>query len=571
MTDICIFDGAYGTYIDYTKLNLEFPEMANIANRDIVLNVHREYINSGATAIKTNTFGVNPSLISQNDVLENVIKSGFEIACEAALGRDIKIFSDMGPIYEENADDAYVKLAEIFIGAGAKCFLFETLNEASYLHKAIRYIKNNVADSIIITSFAVSQDGYTKSANYYKDLFDEAIALGADYVGLNCVCGPVHMLELIKAIPVGKYPLIVMPNAGYPTNVNGRTVYFDNPEYFSEKLFEIYSYGVRVLGGCCGTTPEHIRLFVNKVKSGKPETIKAGTAVSRVSATKKNPDYDKKTVIAVEISPPIDADAAYIINASNMAKQHGADFITVPDSPLGKARANSFIISGIVQRQCGINTIPHICCRDKNQIAIKGDLLAANIDGIRSVLAITGDAIAKQDRVEASNVFGLNSFKLISFIKSLNETVFAQSPYTICAALNISPSNFDFELRRAEKKIKSGADILLTQPIFSAENAENLFMAKARLNCKIMAGVMPLAGYKNAMFLNNEVAGINIPTEIIKSLENKDADEAKDICLGYAKGIIDGIKGECDGYYIMTPLKRIDLSLEIVDYIRRFN
>ena len=272
--------------------------------------------------------------------------------------------------------------------------------------------------------------------------------------------------------------------------------------------------------------------------------------------------------IAVEINAPVDLDISYMLEAAKKAKEYGADFITVPDSPLGKTRANSFMISSIIKRTAGIDTIPHLCCRDKNQIAIKGDLIAANIEGISNVLVVTGDSVAEAHRSDAKQVFGFNSLKLISFIKNLNETVFHDNSYNICAALNTNAENFDAELKRAKNKIENGANCFLTQPIFSEKNIDNFLKAKKILNCRILAGIIPLAGYKNALFLNNEVPGIEIPDKIIMDLKDKSAQESKEISINYAKNIIKKVEENCDGYYIMTPLKKIDFSIELIKYIR---
>lgn len=562
-----IFDGALGTYLAAKNLHLDFPEMANITDKDTVFTIHKEYIASGINAIKTNTFGANSTLITDFSLLKSIIKSGFAIANRAAANTSVKVFADIGPIHAVSASDEYKKVVDIFIDCGATNFLFETMYEISGLKECITYIKDKIPNAVIITSFAVGQDGYTRLGKYYKVLFDQATLFGADHVGLNCICGPAHMLNLIKAVPPKKYSLAAMPNAGYPTIVNGRTVYVDNAEYFSEKLFEIYSLGVEVVGGCCGTTPEHIRRFTKRIEAFKPQEVQTPITQSHINTVAKN-DFEN-TVIAVEIPAPLNVDISYTLAAAEKAKQLGADFITIPDSPLGKTRANSFMISSLIQRRVGIKAIPHLCCRDKNQIAIRGDLVAANIDGISNVLALTGDSVAESDRNEAKNVFGFNSFKLMGFIKSLNNTVFTENPYNICAALNINAANFDSELARAENKIAEGAICFFTQPILSEKNIENYFKAKARLDCKILAGIMLLAGYKNSLFLNNEVSGIEIPDKIIKLFKDKNPADTRDISVNYACSIVDRIKENCDGFYIMTAMKKIDFLSDLIKHIRR--
>ena len=568
MKDIIVFDGAFGTYILSKGARLDFPEQANIAEPGLVLEIHREYIASGVNAVKTNTFAANSGLGVDFSMLRRMIQSGFGLATQAALNTGVRVFADIGPVFHDGAADEYRQIADIFLGCGAENFLFETLNDAAGLQETIAHIRREAPKAVVIASFAVGQDGYTKSGEYYQTLLDAATACGADYVGLNCICGPSHMRDLIKRLPAGKYNLTAMPNAGYPSAVNGRTVYIDNPDYYAEKLLEIYSYGVKVIGGCCGTTPEHIRRFTEKVKTRKPRRA-AGTGKEVPLKTGAKSGFDKAgAIIALEIAAPVDTDVSYIWDAAQRVKDAGADFITVPDSPLGKTRANSFMVSSMIRREVGIQTIPHVCCRDKNQIAIKGDLIAASIEGISSVLVITGDPIAEIYRGSAKNVFGLNSFELIGFIKNLNGAIFSGRPYHICAALNTSAARFDLELERAGTKIAKGAECFFTQPIFTQKNMENLKKAKATLGCKILAGIMPPASYKNALFLNNEMPGIEIPEEVVRSLMGKSKREAKEISMAYAKGIVERIRGDCDGYYLMTPLKKIDFSIELIQTIR---
>ena len=558
------FDGAFGTYYHKLHPDSSMPELANLEHKQDVYAIHRAYIESGATAIKTNTFGANPLNMPEAQMAA-VLQSGYQIAVQAA-GQAASVFADIGPISAENAADSYLKIAALFLAEGASHFLFETQSSFQELLPAIRYIKAHCDNAVVIVSFAVAQDGYTQNGEHYHALFAEAAAAGADYVGLNCICGPAHMLRLIAEADTDKYAVIAMPNSGYPATVNGRTVYVDNPDYFSDKLCDIYRCGVSAIGGCCGTTPAHIQASIQKIKAldsvipPKPSVVKEPVVV-------EHPDWNH-IMIAVEIAAPVDTDFSFALSASKSLKKAGADFITIPDSPLAKTRANSMMISAKIQREVGIPAIPHISCRDRNQIALKGDLIAGNIEGLREILAITGDPIPESERTKVKQVFGFHSYKLIHFISELNGAVFQQTPYRICAALNTSAVNFDAELKRAEEKAKNGAVCFLTQPLFSEKNIANYQTAKKVLPYKILAGIMPIAGYKNALFLNNEVPGIKVSEEIILALKDQPPEHAKEICLAYAKKTVDAVSEMCDGYYIMTPLKKIDYSIELVQHIR---
>lgn len=575
---VLFFDGAFGTYYNKISGKNVNCELANINDKDTVYKIHREYIFAGANAIKTNTYGANSLLSSDFKVISQIIKNGYEIALSVAEQTNALVFADIGYINSDNVNvlDEYIDIAKVFIKCGAKGFIFETLADYEPLIPAIDYIKENVSEAFIIVSFAVMQDGYTQKGHYYKKLIDLASKnKNIDVVGLNCICGPSHIFNLIKSLDLSSINFSAMPNSGYPSKINGRTVFQDNAEYFSEKLLDIFKLGVKTIGGCCGTTPEHIRLALNKIsKITDTSPIIHIDKLEELETTARNNNFkDKllqsKKVIAVELDPPIDTDCEFIISASKKAKSVGADIITVADSPLARTRADSIMISAKIKREVSIEVLPHLSCRDRNHIGIKASLMGASIENINNILVITGDPIAQIDRADYKGVFSFNSFNLISYINNLNAELFNHSPFYICGALNINSMQFENELKRAEKKIENGATTLLTQPIFSDEGIYNLELAKKRLNCNILAGILPIASYKNAMFLNNEVSGINIPAGFINKLKDKSVDEVYEISVRFSLDIINKAYNICDGFYLMTPLKKIDLVCEIIKQIRK--
>ncbi len=572
-----LFDGAFGTY--YASLPAvpdearDHPELACLLDPEEVVRIHRDYIDSGAAAVKTNTYGVNRRLTGDTGRRDELLRQGYALAARAAEGTGALVFADIGPVEGEDAPEAqaeYAAIADVLLRAGATRFLFETLPEAAPCGEAFRRIRETTADGLIIASFAVTRDGYTRRGRHYLELFAQAAALGADVVGLNCVCGPAHMLELLRRVEPGRYRLSAMPNAGYPSTVNGRCVYLDNPAYFAGRIRELRDSGVQVLGGCCGTTPRHIRAAADSLRDGGDRTA-AVIAVEKPRGREPTPsplEACVHPVVAVELPPPTDGEAGFLLDACRRLKARGADFVTLPDSPMAKPRASSLMTAGLCRRETGIEVLPHLCCRDRNQIAIKGDLLAGSLFGVRHVLAITGDAVPETDRFSTKNVFGLNSWQLIRFIASLNEELFPETPYYICAALNINAANFSQELCRAERKLENGARCLITQPLFSDRGIANFRQARQALSCRLLAGIMPVAGYRNAVFLNNEVPGIEIPDTVVGALRDKGREEARDISLRYCAEIIGRVRDACDGYYIMTPLRRIDLSEAVVRTIR---
>lgn len=562
-----IFDGAFGTYYsseygpdcigDYA--NTEFPSR--------VLSIHRKYIESGAKAIKTNTFTLNKARFPDKNELAAMISAGISLAKEAAE-ESILVFADIGTIPEGTSED-YIELADIFIENGAENFLFETLAEFKPLDMVLTHIRNKLPKAGIIVSFGSSPDGYTRQGNSVSELIKEAAKHKAvDAVGINCVCGPAHALNLISSLENIEKPLSVMPNAGYPSFENGRTVYNDNATYFAEKAKELRKYGVSVIGGCCGTTPEHISALVSALNESNIISVNENKKAQISSSVKENPFESKlkngKKIMAVEFDPPAGTDISCVVDAAALLKGCGCDLLTIADNPLSRSRADSLITACAVSERTGLPVMPHLTCRDRNRLAIKSGLMAANGMGVRNILAVTGDPLTDGEK----GVFSFNSFKLINFISDMNKKEFASSPYLVGAALNLNAKIFDIELKRAAQKAELGAKVFLTQPVATDTAFENLKTAYKTLNTPILVGIYPVAGYKNALFLKNEVAGIDIPDSLIKSLEGKSKEEALGISVEFSYEKASQIAPFCNGFFIMTPLKRTDIVIELIHKIK---
>lgn len=571
-----LFDGGFGTY--YSALyDSDSPcEMANLNHADAVLHIHREYIQAGAQAIKSNTFAANTLTLGlEFSEVEELLAAGWRLACEAAAGTSVEVFADIGPIpgeYEEVIGQ-YHRILDTFIRLGAVHFVLETMNEA-YIFKLCDYIRAHVENAFIIVSFAVGPDGYTVRGVPFDTLAQAGEASSADAFGFNCISGPAHLLRIATETSHTKL-LSIMPNSGYPSVTEGRTVYIDNPRYFAEKMLQIHQAGAKILGGCCGTTPEHIRLtarllahagealpVIREIKSGRTAVTENAFAIKLLAGEK---------VIAVELDPPLDADCSHIAEAAPYLRDAGADAITVADSPLARARADSMMISAKIQREAGIQAIPHLTCRDHNTIGLKSILLGGSIEGVRNVLIVTGDPVPSLDRSEIKGVFSVNSYSLIHYAEHLNRDVFVGQEFFIGSALNINVPKFDYELSRALKKQENGAKFFLTQPIYTEVAVENFLRACEILDSRILAGIMPIASYKNAVFLNNEVPGIHIPEEIIRAMEGKTPEEVRGISLDYSLKIIKRIHKSADGYYLMTPLKKYRLVGDLIQKIKEID
>ena len=569
-----IFDGAIGTYYS-SKFNKNTAcELANLFDRDSIYNIHKEYIEAGVDAVKTNTFGANRfSLACDQQEADKIIKMGWEIAKRAIEGTKAVVFADIGPIPVTEgfaAFEEYKKIVDIFLECGAERFLFETFANYDILLELSAYIRLKKPQAVIITSFAVYPDGYTKEGLFYIDIINKVSSSGlVNAYGLNCISGPAHMLRLINDLNLKGRNIIIMPNSGYPSTERGRTVYIDN----AEKLLDLKKLGVKILGGCCGTTPRHIAAATKLFSESRTLSENSNEAESSIECTlgKKNVLFqllESKKPILVEIDPPFDTKWEYMLKDAFLLKQAGADMITIADSPQAKARADSSILAAKLYREAGIPTMPHITCRDKNLLGIKAMLLGLHIEGVRNVLTITGDPIAHTERENIKGVFSINSSKLAGYISSLNSNVFCEEEFKIGGALNINAVNFEAELRRSFSKIQNGIGYFLTQAVYTDVGISNLIKATQTLNVPIFAGIMPLVGYKNAQFINNEVPGIEIEPEIVEMFKDKSREESERIGINLSIKSINKLYKHVAGFYLMTPLKRTHVICELIKEIR---
>ncbi|MDD3570858.1 MAG: bifunctional homocysteine S-methyltransferase/methylenetetrahydrofolate reductase [Lachnospiraceae bacterium] len=578
---LLIFDGAMGTYFIKKSTNpQEKCELANLTQEEIVYSIHKEYIAAGCKAIKTNTFGANRiNFGGDEELLKEVIKKGYEISCKAA-GDDVFVFADLGPIEEDGVADGFDEfkfVVDCFIELGAKNFLFETLSSDRYLANIASYIKQRVDEAFIITSFAVQPDGYTRDGYFGRDIFRRMVDVkDVEALGLNCVSGPYHMLHYVKELNLKNVTLSVMPNAGYPTVVNNRTLFNASPEYFGTKMADIVRQGAAIIGGCCGTTPEYLReTALNVMQVTGDEIIVSSVSANKIIDKEKreNKFISKlergKRVLAIELDPPVDTEIGKFLENAKKIKEVGADIITIADCPVGRPRVDSSLLACKLKRELNIDILPHITCRDRNLNATKALLLGLNIEGVDNVLVVTGDPIPSAQRDEVKSVFNFNSRMLARYIDTLNETIFS-SPFGICAALNVNAPNFDIQLKIAREKVENGVKVFLTQPIMTEKGLENLKRANEELSAKILAGIMPVVSYRNACFMNNEISGIDVGEKIIKLYENKTPEECRELAVSVSVSMANEVMPYCNGLYIITPFSRADIVCDIVNALKSF-
>ena len=584
--NVLISDGAMGTYYsELTGNDASYCEFGNLNDKDTIKKIHDEYINAGAKLIRTNTFSANTyDLGVSKDRLSDIINSGINIAKEATKNKSVFIGASIGPIKEDNIDEShdeilneYKFIVDCFLVNGIDSFVFETFSNYNYLEEICEYIKIKNPDSFILTQFAVKPDGFTRDGLSVTKLVKEVKDIKyIDAYGFNCGSGPAHVSEIIKKINIGNDIVSALPNAGYPEIIHERTIYPNNPIYFAKKVNEIKNLGVSIVGGCCGTNPNYIKQLTSLIhKNSKVANtfIRHEEKVKEYENKTKNTFKDKldnnEFVVAIELSAPIDTDISKLINGAKVCKENNIDLVTIPDSPMSKVRADSTIIASKIKREIGIEAMPHICCRDKNTNAIRSSLIGSHIEDIRNVLAITGDPISDASKIETKSVFNLNSFRLMELIEDMNSEFFKQDNIFIGGALNLNVLNKEVEFNRMLKKIEKGAQFFLTQPIYDDEAIEFLKKIKARTNVKILAGLLPVVSYRNAVFLNNELPGVTIPEKYVKMfLENMSKEEAQEVGIKISVEIGKKLKGICDGLYFITPFNRVNMLIEIIKQIK---
>ena len=573
-----LFDGGMGTY--YKAAPGTDCEQANVLDPEGVLAVHREYLAAGADAIKTNTFGLPRMAAAHSSEWEALAEAGWKLAAQAAAEAGAAAFADLGPAPDTEAlpaAEVYKMVAERFCTLGAKNFLFETLSSDAGVLDAVRAVKENVPDAFVLVSFAVLPDGYTREGLYCKDLVRRMAESGCvDAVGLNCVSAPGAMRTLAKQLGGGALPLSVMPNAGYPVVTRTQVRYQGKPEYFAKELSQLAAEGtVRILGGCCGTTPAHIAALRAELDALPEQQLTAPHAeistteektVENEDAFLKKLNADEK-VIAIELDSPRNADLTGYLDGARKLQAAGADLLTIADCPIAQARMDSSLVACRVHRELGMCTLPHMTCRDRNLNATKALLLGLYAEGVREVLAITGDPIPTAERDEVKNVYQFNSRKLAQYIVSLaGEGREMPSAMTVFGALNLNARNFEVELRRAGEKLEHGMSGFLTQPVLSGQAVENLRHARDVLGsrARILAGIMPVVSQRNAIFMENEINGIHVEEEIIQQFAGLDRAQGEELGLEISLKMARKALPYADGFYLMTPFNRVALMERLI-------
>lgn len=577
--EIMITDGAFGTYFSMICPDGMFPEKANTEAPELVKQVHRAYLDAGANLIRTNTFATNTRALGMDlqAVLENA-KQGFLLAKEVAQENTF-IAGDIGPIRkgayddEEQIKEEYLALARQFSELGADAIVFETFSDTALILEVAEELRKE-SDIFVWLQFSVNQLGYSNAGISAKTLLEEAISSKyIDATGLNCGVGPGHMTQILGKLEItGEKPVSALPNASYPKIMQDRIVFMENMDYFAEKLADLKAMGISILGGCCGTNPDYIKKTASVLsrsvsvrKKSEKEESKAEKASTKPPLIRKKWFESEKKLIAVELSPPPVAHDEKLMEAAHLLKTYQVDVVTFPDSPSGRTRADSILTAAKVATETGLCVMPHICCRDKNAIGIRSQLLGAYLSEIRDFLIITGDPVPTMVRSEIKGVFNFDSVGLMKLVKEMNKESFGEDALSYGGAINQNRLNLEVEINRVKKKMEQGAQFFLTQPVFSEEEVAKLRRIKKETGARILCGIMPLVSYKNACFIKNEMAGMQVTEEVtLRYRDAKTREEGEAVGIALAREIMEMAKDFADGYYYSIPFNRVYMLEKIL-------
>jgi homocysteine S-methyltransferase len=579
-------------------LNTCFDEL-NLTNPGVVQEIHREYVRSGADIIETNTFGANRFKLKKyglNDKVADINRAGARIAREAA-GPDIFLAGSMGPlgvkiepwgpVPAKEAEDAFAEQAQAFQEGGVDLFILETFSDIHEIEQAVRGARRANPDLPIIAGMTIGEDGNSLYGVTPEDFTKALEELGVEVIGVNCSVGPAVMLQCAERMSrVTSLPISVMPNAGMPRQVDGRNLYLCSPDYMAEYAKRFIMTGVRIVGGCCGTTPVHIKAMRAAIKALQPpqREIMASVRLSETQGAPKIPIRDKSAfgrkleervfVTSVEVVPPRGHDPSPAIEAVRMLEKHGVDGINIPDGPRASARMSPMALASILTASTKMDIILHYTCRDRNLLGMQSDFLGLQAQHIKNILIITGDPPKLGDYPDATAVFDVDSIGLTGFVSCLNRGIDIGGkkmgkPTSFLLGVGVNPGAIDLEheIKRFERKVEAGAEFAITQPVFDIRLLEQ-FLEKTR-SCRIpvLAGIWPLWSLRNAEFMHNEVPGTTIPPETMERMrraQDQSPESARQEGVKIAREILSGIKGMVQGVQISPPLGKYDLALEVL-------
>jgi homocysteine S-methyltransferase len=610
---VTVFDGAMGTQL-YAKgvyINRSYDEL-NLTNPDLVRAVHEEYVRAGAEVIETNTFTATAHKLQQYGLegrLREINATAARLAREAAggscyvagavgpLGLRIEPY---GPTSFDEAKELFKQQAEALLEGGVDLFVLETFSDVSEVRQAIRAVRE-LSDLPIVAQMTISLDGNTSFGTTPEVFTARLDEWGADVIGLNCGVGPVTVLTAVEKMrPVTTKKLSAQPNAGLPRDVQGRQFYMCSPEYMAKYAKRLIQAGVRFIGGCCGTTPAHIKLISDAVRPLSPRhtgsTGKLAGAAARVEEIKEEeipvtPLEERSNwgrrlargefVTTVEVLPPKGWDATKTLESIRLLKEAGVNAVNIPDGPRAQTRMSAQATAVLVEREIGLESVLHYCCRDRNLLGMMSDLLGAAALGLRNLLLITGDPPKMGPYPDATAVFDIDSIGLTNMVNKLNHGLDlgnnpTGAPTSFCIGVGVNPGavNLDEEIKRFEWKVEAGAEFAITQPVFDTEQLRDFLRRIEHVRVPVVAGIWPLVSYRNAEFLHNEVPGVRVTPAIMERMRlasDKGKDAARDEGLAIARELLLDVRDAIQGVQVSAPFNNVKYALEVFEALPEFS
>jgi homocysteine S-methyltransferase len=593
-----VTDGAMGTML-YSKgifLNVCYDEL-NLRQPDVIRDIHREYVRAGAELIETNTFGANPMKLAHHGLAaetEAINEAAARLARDAA-GSRAAVAGAIGPLgiriepFGETslaeARSAFARQAAGLLAGGVDGFLLETFHDVEELRAAVEAIRP-LTDLPIIAQMTVGEDGRTHYGTAPSAFGPAIAAMGVEAVGVNCSVGPHGVLEAIEHLArVVTLPLSAMPNAGLPRDVGGRKMYMASPEYMAGYARRMVEAGARLVGGCCGTTPDHIKAIVGFVHSVSPRHAAAVTVApaaaqgvpavplgerSRLGAKLAAGQF----ITTVEIVPPKGVDPGPMYVQVRALKAAGVDAVNVPDGPRAQSRMGALLSGLLIEREVGLEAVVHYACRDRNLLGMLSDLLGAAAAGLRNLLLITGDPPKMGPYPDATAVFDIDSIGLANLVSRLNRgldpggnPIGPPTKFVIGVGVNPAAPDFEREMSRLAWKVDAGAEYAVTQPVFDLQQLDRFLDHASRHRLPVVAGIWPLVSLRNAEFLANEVPGVSVPAAVLERMRVASAagkEEGLAEGVRIAREMLEAVRGRVQGVQIAAPLGRVPVALDVL-------
>ncbi len=591
-------DGAMGTLL-YAKgvfINRCYDEL-NVSQPDLIRDIHRDYLQAGAEVIETNTFGANVFRLSRHscgDKVREINLAGARLAREANAKHNAFVAGSVGPLglrieplgktSLQEARDAFRDQIAALVEGGVDLLILETFGYLEELHQAILAARDVSKAIPIVTQVTIDEDGNCLDGSEPEVFTAKLDEWGADVIGCNCSVGPVAMLGAIERMAkITKKPLSAQPNAGMPRNVEGRNIYLCSPEYMSNFVPDFLTAGVRLIGGCCGTTPEHIRTMKLMLRVGASREQRYEVATAKQAQAVAPPPLAERSLLAakvakgefctmIEIVPPRGIDPKREIEGAKFLQSVGVDAVNIPDSPRASARMSPQALSLLIQQKVGIEAVLHYTCRDRNVLGIQSDLLGAAAIGINNVLCITGDPPKLGNYPDATAVFDVDAIGLVNIVRNLNHgldvggnPIGNGTNFFVMVGANPGVPNIEEELRRFAYKVEAGAEAVITQPVFDLDLLESFVKQIEQYKIPVIAGIWPLTSLRNAEFMKNELR-VSVPDEIMNRMSkvtNADAARAEGVAI--AREMLSKVSGFVQGAQISAPFGRYSSAVDVLE------